>query len=236
VRRAHAESLLDLAAELEARDAELGARIAAARGLLEEVDAIRDRAGAVAALLEALPAERAALQRTACDAELRHAEAVAALGEAERMQSEAQGRRRGGAEARAQAEREVVRAREAVADAEAGRERVAAQRLALDEAERDRRAEAEALAAEARSLAARVRELPRLSEAGRAEPGSSLEDLADWGARVHAALFVVTGGLEAERDRVVREAAELGASVLDEPPLGASVAVVRRRLQNALRA
>jgi hypothetical protein len=68
------------------------------------------------------------------------------------------------------------------------------------------------------------------------EPGSSLEGLADWGARVRAALFVVTGGLETERDRVVREAGELGASVLGEPPVGASVAVVRRRLEDALRA
>jgi hypothetical protein len=53
---------------------------------------------------------------------------------------------------------------------------------------------------------------------------------------VHAALFVVKGGLETERERVVREAGELGAAVLEEPPVGASVSLVRRRVEDALRA
>jgi chromosome segregation ATPase len=236
VRRGNADTLLELAAELEARDADLAGRIAQAGELLASADAVRDRARAVAEALDSLPAEREALERAATDAERQCAEATAGLVDAERALAEVQGRRRAGDEARTHAERGVARAREEAADAEARRARVAQQLLALDEAERERRAEAKSLAAEGRALAGRLRELPRVSEAGRAEPGSSLAELADWGARVHAALFVVKGGLETERERVVREAGELGAAVLDEPPVGASVAHVRRRLEAALRA
>jgi len=50
-----------------------------------------------------------------------------------------------------------------------------------------------------------------------------------------AALFVVRGQREGERERLVREANELGGSVLGEQVAGASVALVRRRLEEALR-
>ena len=234
--RGNAERLLELAAELETRDRDLAERIARAGDLLARTDTVRERARALAEALASLPAEREALARAGADAEQQWAEAATALVEAERTLAEAQGRRRGGGEAHAQAERAVVRARESLADAEARRERAAAQQLALEQAERERRAEAESLADEGRALAGLLRELPRVSAAGRAEPGSSLDELADWGARVHAALFVVKGGLETERERVVREAGELGAAVLEEPPVGASVSLVRRRLEDALRA
>jgi chromosome segregation ATPase len=236
VTRGNAERLLELAAELEARDDDLAERIARAGELLARTDAVRERARAVAEALASLPGESEALARAGADAERHLAEAATGLGEAERTLVAAQGRRRGGGEAHAQAERAVARAREALADAEARRERTAAQQLALERAEREWRAEAEALAGEGRALAELLRELPRLSAAGRAEPGSSLDELAEWGARVHAALFVVKGGLETERERVVREAGELGAAVLEEPPVGASVSLVRRRVEDALRA
>jgi hypothetical protein len=75
--------------------------------------------------------------------------------------------------------------------------------------------------------------VPRVSDAGGADPGASLDDLVEWGARVHAALFVVRGGLELERERVVREANELGAAVLGEP-VAASVGRVRELIERAL--
>ena len=70
-----------------------------------------------------------------------------------------------------------------------------------------------------------------MSESGRTEPGGTLADLAAWGDRVQAALLVVRGGLVAERERLLREAGELAAAALGEPLPGASVASVRRRLE-----
>ena len=48
-----------------------------------------------------------------------------------------------------------------------------------------------------------VAAVPRLSDAGRASPGETLEEVEEWGSRTHASLFVVRGGLENERERVV---------------------------------
>ncbi|RDI75311.1 hypothetical protein Gocc_1109 [Gaiella occulta] len=74
-----------------------------------------------------------------------------------------------------------------------------------------------------------------MSESGRADPGGSLPEVEEWGARAHAALFVVRDGLEAERERIVSEAAALASAVLGEQVAGASVALVRRRLEQVLR-
>ena len=55
-----------------------------------------------------------------------------------------------------------------------------------------------------------------------------------YAARAHAALFVVRGGLENERERIVLEANSLAASALGEQGGGASVALVRQRLEASL--
>ena len=65
-------------------------------------------------------------------------------------------------------------------------------------------------------------------------PGTSLDELEEWGARAHAALFVVVGGLEGERERIVLEANALAAAALGEQTGAASVALVRRRLEQSL--
>ena len=65
-------------------------------------------------------------------------------------------------------------------------------------------------------------------------PGQTLEEIVEWAARAHAALFVVRGGLESERERVVLEANALAAAVLGEDVGGASVALVRQRLEQTL--
>ena len=96
------------------------------------------------------------------------------------------------------------------------------------------RAEADGLAVEARTVAGEVAGLPRLSESGRTAPGASLEEIEEWGARAHSAIFVVRGGLESERERIVHEASALAASALGEQVAGASVALVRRRLEQEL--
>jgi len=62
-------------------------------------------------------------------------------------------------------------------------------------------------------------------------PGTSLGEIEEWGARAHAALFVVRGSLESERERLVLEANSLAAATFGDHGGGASVALVRRRLE-----
>ena len=73
--------------------------------------------------------------------------------------------------------------------------------------------------------------LQRVSDSGRTPPGETLPELAAWADRVGAALLVVRGGLVAERERLLREAGELAAAALGEPLYGASVSMLRRRLE-----
>ena len=96
-------------------------------------------------------------------------------------------------------------------------------------------AEAFALVRDASDVASRLQDVPRVSASGREAPGQDLAQLSEWGSRVHAALFVVRGQLEGERDRLVREANELGGAVLGEQLAGSNVTLVRRRLEEALR-
>jgi hypothetical protein len=76
-----------------------------------------------------------------------------------------------------------------------------------------------------------VSELPRVSDSGRTPPGETLPELVAWADRVGAALLVVRGVLVAERERLLREAGELGTAALGEPVYGASVSMVRRRIE-----
>ena len=92
------------------------------------------------------------------------------------------------------------------------------------------------MAVEAQHVAREVAEVPRLSDSGRPAPGASLAEIDEWGARAHAALFVVRGGLESEREKIVLEAHALAAAALGEQSGGASVALVRRRLEESLAA
>ena len=65
-------------------------------------------------------------------------------------------------------------------------------------------------------------------------PGVSLAEIEEWGARAHAALFLVRGSLEGERERLVLEANGLAAAALGDHAGGSSVALVRRRLEESL--
>jgi hypothetical protein len=142
--------------------------------------------------------------------------------------------RRAGDEDRARARQVLQDAREAVTDAAHRVERLEAARAELRDLEQALHAEAEGLAVEARDVAAALRDAPRVADAGKGEPGSSLEDIDDWGGRARAALFVTRGTLETERERVVAEANALAASVIGEDLGAASVALVRRRVEAAL--
>ena len=222
------------ARELERQDADVAARIETVAGLLGRVDAIRAAARRVQVALEALPDAIAVAEQGERDALAREAEARAELSEAERRVEEVKASRRASDEAKTEAARAARRAAVTAADAADTvarmRERVAA--LAGDEVAL--RAEADGLAVEAQHVAREIAEVPRLSESGRAAPGASLAEIDEWGARAHAALFVVRGGLEAEREKVVLEAYALAAAALGEQTAGASVALVRRRLEESL--
>lgn len=230
-----AASLLAHVEELQRRDDDVAAGIDVVVGLLGRADRVRDRAVAVLEALSGLPGELARTDVAEAEMRRREREARAELAEAERRMEEVSSSRRGGDEARAQAQRELTRAREQLADAGAAVARMAARRDELVDSERVLRAEADGLAVTARAIAAEIRETPRVSESGREHPGIALPDLVEWGARVHAALFVVRGGLESERERIVTEANTLGAAVLGEQVAGSSVALVRRRLELHLR-
>jgi hypothetical protein len=71
-------------------------------------------------------------------------------------------------------------------------------------------------------------------DAAKGEPGTTLAELEDWAGRARAALFVARGTLETERERIVAEANALGAAVTGEPAAGTSVALVRKRIEDAL--
>jgi vacuolar-type H+-ATPase subunit I/STV1 len=228
------EAVLALVDELDRRDADIAARVEVVAQLLQRVDTLRARATLVRARLGEIPGEQEAALAAEAEAGRREEEARAELAETERRAEEVARSRRAGEETEAQAAREVGRAREALIDAGTRRNRAEARRAALVDEEDALGTEAGGLAVTAEGIATEIQKLPRVSDSGRSAPGSSLTDLEDWGARAHAALFVVRGGLEAERERTVVEAASLGASVLGEHFAGSSIALIRRRLEQSL--
>jgi hypothetical protein len=58
--------------------------------------------------------------------------------------------------------------------------------------------------------------------------------VAEWGTRARAALLVARSQLASERDAVVRQANELGASVLGEPLPALSAGEIARRVEGTL--
>jgi chromosome segregation ATPase len=226
--------LIAYARSLEERDADIAARIDRTAELLRHVDDLRARAGRVREALAALPEVMTRREHAIAAAREREVEARREATEAERRLEEVSRSRRSGAEARAEAERALRRAAVAVADAVAA---VARQEERLEAVASDQialQADAEGLAVEAQVVAREVGGLPRLSESGRTPPGSTPAEIEEWGARAHSAIFVVRGGLETERERLVHEANLLAATRLGEHGGAASVSLVRRRLEQEL--
>jgi hypothetical protein len=201
------DALLAHARELQRRDDEVAARIDVVTGLLGRAGLVRERASAVLEDLSLLPGELARNDAAEEEAALREDVAGRELAE------------------------ELTRAREQLADARTAVRRLTERRRELVDTGRALQAEADGLAVVARGIADELRSTPRVSESGREPPGTGLPELVEWGARVHAALFVVRGGLESERERIVVEASTLVASVLGEQVAGTNVALVRRRLE-----
>jgi hypothetical protein len=228
-----AAEFLQLARDLEERDLELATRIDGVSALLREVDGVKARATAVRHGLDEIPGEIHQAEVDERDARVREAEALAELAIAERAHDEAYRSRKASEEARERADRAMIRAEVAAADATMAAVRA---RHRLEDAIREEavlRSEAEGLEVEARELARSVAEEPRLSESGRSAPGASLADIEEWAARVHAALFVVRGGLDSERERLVVEANALAAVLLGDHGGGNSVSLVRQRIEES---
>ncbi|MGZ8687680.1 MAG: hypothetical protein ACXWZP_04565 [Gaiellaceae bacterium] len=192
-----AATLLAHAAELQRRDDAVAEAIGSVGDLLARADVVRARATGIREALAARPAELARVDEAEAEARRREELARVDLAAAERRLEDVTRSRRAGEEAVAQARREVTRARETLADAGARVVRIIARREAHVDSGRVLQAEAEGLVVAARDIAARIRRTPRVSESGREQPGTTLPELEEWGARVHAASQSRTRGRSA---------------------------------------
>ena len=158
------------------------------------MEELRRQAEALAGRLIRLPAERGRLA-TACAA----AEDVVRAARRELEQA---------------GEDEVAAARHGLERAQAGLDDVDAAAAALERDAAAAEAGRERLETGVRAAAERLAGLERVHPVAAPRPG--LAGVLDWSSRARAAIFVARSGLEQERERVVREAEELGASLLNE--------------------
>jgi chromosome segregation ATPase len=222
---------IELARRLEEDDRRLAASLATVEERQQEVAAIRERAAAFAELISSAPERRVAadvaIDEARQELERRRAEVVRAeaeLAQAERSRDERR---------LASAQRALERGRNSLAAGERRLERATGARAELERELADAEAAVPALEDEARALSRRLAEVPRISHTGLEPPGPGLAGVDEWASRVAAALLVVRSGLETERERVIREANELAASVLGDQDAGTSVALARARLERA---
>jgi chromosome segregation ATPase len=213
---------LDELRALDRRDRELSDRAAQLRALQEGVAAVRGRAEEIDAFFVAYPAAEDCVRRIVAAAEVDLAARRAEVADAETERERAKD-----ANARESAERAVARARDHVQLAAARVERAVAERDAL---ERD----ASALPGELPELSAAASRIAEALAEGE-PPAAGPRELVEWAARAQASLFVAAGQIDAQRDRVIREANELATMLLGEPTYGATPAQARARVEATLR-
>jgi hypothetical protein len=214
--------------DLEAADADAGSLFREIDGLVEDVRVVRGQALGVESFRSTIPAERERVQEqirrardevTRSQAALRKAkEAVRGAGEAERRAAEL-------FEIRAGDRLSVAERRAAEAEEEAE---------SLEDAVRDAQTLWQRLEADAGSLAEELRNRSGMAADAGAKPGPGLAGVLAWADVAQAALLVARGQVAAERDAVIRQANELGSVALGESLAPASVAVVARRVEQAL--
>lgn len=228
------DTLLDVAAELDRRDREVAASLEGVLQLDGRAECVRARSEELRERVETAPGQLAAIDRAHAEALAEHERAVEDIRRAEVRLSELESGKRADEEGRLRARREVEQTRTSEGDARQRLERLDVERAEQEAAIAAARREASELLESAVLLAAEVAAVERVSETGREPAPDRVEGLPDWSSRVHTALFVVRGQLEQERERLVREANELGGVVLGEQVAGSSVALVRRRVEEAL--
>ena len=206
--------------ELERRDAELAEQGERLHALDMEVGAVRGRAEEIEAFFLGYPETDERLRTAVAAATEEAAARRDELAEAERAVADARDD-----DSRAAAGRALVRARDHVETAEA---RVARATEEHQAHERDAAAAAAALPelAERAGLVA--------SEVGHGVPEATPRGLVDWAAAAHASLFVAAGQVDAQRDRVIREANELATMLLGEPTYGDTAAQALGRVEASL--
>ena len=221
---------MTFARELERDDERLARAIADVGTLAGDVEEVREDAARLRSFFDGLPLEREAAAATlaAAHEELEHRRTELERAEAELARVAERSRDE---EAVAAARRAAARARDAVGMAERKVERSVDVADALERDATSARRETPEVERRARELGERLARVPRLSREAAAPPPEGLDAVAGWAARARAGLFVVRGGLESERERVVRQANELYASAVGEPSYAASVALVRKRLE-----
>jgi chromosome segregation ATPase len=207
---------------LEELDARLAAETAGLRDLAAVVDEVRGRAKTIEAFFAAYPQEEA--RRRAASAEARD-DLARRRSEEERAHAALEAARSD--EERAAASRAHARAREHVALAEARLARTLEAEAELERTAASSTREIPALEERARRVSAEVPDLPR-------EP-TGLRELVEWASAARAHFFVAIGPLDAQRERVIREAAELGTALLGEPVYGSTPEQVRKRVEAAVR-
>ena len=215
---------LAYALELEQRDETAAALLATLAALDRRIGEVRAGAERVAAFRERLPADRTHLETALAEAERQLEAARDAAARAHEAVERARNE-----DARATARRHEAHAASDLHTTEERRDRLVVRGEALDREAEDAEAEAAMLDAAARELSTELESAPRVARPEPPAPG--IEGVLEWAARAHAAVFVAGSGLETERERVVREANELAASVLGEPLYATSVALVRQRLE-----
>jgi hypothetical protein len=215
------ESTLGFAAELERRDAELARSLANVERMEADVDELRTHANATRAFLDALPeliARREGDERAAVAA---RDEARAQLAAADDALARARKD-----DQRLEAERKRQQALDALSDADRWLEQAGSAVEAARAEGEQHRADADRFGARARELAPGVRDVP--------PPGDGLAGALEWASRARGALLLERSNLAGERERIIREANELTASILGEPLVSAAVAGLRDRLALAL--
>jgi hypothetical protein len=219
-----------VARELERQDAAVAEALAQIDALMDAVARLAAEDATTRVFLAAFPGEDALRRADLARAEEDHLRAEHALEQAQAALVEAERHRD---EARRLA---ALRAHEhAQATAMVGRQhldRVRA-RVASLELEHEAAVASRAThAAAAELLATDLRSAPHISLRAAFEL-SDPEAIASWASSVRAALLVARSGLAAERDAVLRQAAELAAATLGEPLAGGRVSLLRERLERA---
>jgi chromosome segregation ATPase len=202
---------------LAAADEDLAGRAGRLEDLDAQVASIRTAAEAVDAFFAAYPSEEER-RRAAVEA----AEAELARRQEEKRTADEQLAAAGDEDERERARHVVDRAVDHVAVAETA---LARARGSADELERDAARlpnEVPLLEERARAVASAVPALPEVPSGPRA--------LVEWASHAHAELFVAVRHLDAQRDRVIREANELATMLLGEPTYGSTVAQLAERV------
>ena len=218
--------------ELERADEAIAAELAEVDELYVACETARGRALELEAFLGRLPDERAQAAREV--EETRRAAASARAAAEKAAEEVAAAKLERNSERQAAARRFEVRARDALRIGARRAEEAGERAAALEAEARTAAREAEGLDARARELATALRERSRVAVEAGEKPTPGPAGVAEWGTRARAALLVARSQLVTERDAVVRQANELGASVLGEALPATSAAGVARRVEREL--